>query len=181
MRRWAVFISALVGTLSLAVGLGIGISHALAATPPAPALHSVPAGTLARAGVTLAAPQHPPYCRLEGTAPAQNWPGPDWTRCAISRQEAESARLPGFQGTVLEAVLARASGPPEGGLGSGRLVWLVVVRSTLLIQPTECGPPISSGMVCAWAHPAQTSSTLVVVIDAVSGGVVTTIPVLPGT
>jgi hypothetical protein len=180
VSRWGLFISALVATLTLAVGLGVGVSHVLAETPPAPALRSVPDGTLARSGVTLVAPQQPPYCRLEGSAPPQKWPGPDWTRCAIARREAESARLPVFPGTVLETVLARASGPPEGGLGSGRLVWLVVVRSTLPIQPIECGPP-NSGVVCGWAQPAQTTSTMVVVIDAVSGSVVTTIPVLPST
>jgi len=134
----------------------------------------VPPGTLSRAGVTLAAAKQPPYCGWRqdagqaGTIPA-SLPG-----CAVTRRQAEGALLPGFRGSVVETALARASGPSASGIGRGRLVWLVVVRSNLLVLPTtSCGP-------CGSPRPPQVSNRAVAIVDGWTAQVLTVVPVLAG-
>jgi hypothetical protein len=152
-RRWAAFGAALAGSALLAAGAGIAAGRLAPPAPPAPRLETVPPGALARAGITVDGAGQPAYCGVERVRAA------GVGGCAISRGDAEAALLPAFQGTVREAVLARVSGPPASGLGRDRTVWLVVVRSYLLVRPD------------------QTSPDVVVFVDAATGKVVTTLPV----
>jgi hypothetical protein len=151
--RWLVFVVALAGSALLALAAGAGAARLAAPAPPAPRLATVPSGALARAGITVAGAGQPPYCDLERRA-ARGMAG-----CAISRADAEAALLPAFQGNVKEAALARVSGPPASGLGQDRMVWLVVVRSYLLVRADQASPDV------------------VVFVDAGTGQVITTLPV----
>jgi hypothetical protein len=178
MRRWTVFLAALAGSVLLAVGFGIGIGRAVGATQPPPRLRTVPAGALARAGIDLGSADQPPYCDAERTAAARGWVSTGLAGCAITGREARAALLPTFQSSVTEAVLARVSGPAVSGIGDGRLVWVVVVQSSLLVLPTTaCGPPVASGPACAAPRLGQVSPQAIVFVDASSGHVLTTLPV----
>jgi len=150
---WTIFVAALAGSALVAVGAGVAAGRIAAPSAPAPLLATVPAGALTRAGITVSGAGQPPYCDAERRA------GSGLAGCAISRGDAEASLLPAFQGTVREAALARVSGPPASGLGRDRMVWLVVVRSYLLVRPD------------------QTSPDVVVFVDAATGKVLTTLPV----
>lgn len=177
-RRWTVFLVALAGSALLAVGFGIGIGRAVGAARQAPHLRTVPAAALARAGVTLGAADQPPYCDAERTAAARRWVSNGLAGCAITAAEARDALLPSFQSSVSEAVLARVSGPAVSGIGDGRLVWVVVVQSSLLVLPTTgCGPPRANGPACAAPRMGQVSPQAIVFVDGTSGQVLTTLPV----
>ncbi|HXM55372.1 MAG TPA: PepSY domain-containing protein [Candidatus Dormibacteraeota bacterium] len=156
-RRWATFAAALAGSVLLALGAGLAASRLGAGVPPAPVLATVPAGVLARAGITVEGASQPPYCDVErGAARGRVQVG--MAGCAISREDAEAALLPAFRGAVAEATLARVSGPPASGLGKDRTVWLVVVRSYLLVRPDQESPQV------------------LVFVDAATGQVITTLP-----
>jgi D-alanyl-D-alanine carboxypeptidase len=63
-------------------------------------------------------------------------------------------------------------------VGSRRLAWVVVVRSTLLVLPTvACAPPVAMGPACAARKLGPVSNQAVVVVDAASGQVLATLPV----
>ena len=161
----------------LAAGFGVGISRLTAAAGPPPSLGTVPAGTLSRAGVTLAAASQPPYCDIERGAAQRGAPA-GVGGCAISREQAESNLLPAFRGTVREAVLARVSGPSGSGIGQDQLVWLVVVRSNLLVLPTTyCAPPVPGGAACQSRGLGAVSNQAIVFIDGLTGQVLTTVSV----
>jgi hypothetical protein len=179
-RRWAAFAAAVAASAVLAVGFGLWVSHLAAATPAAPQLRTVPARTLPNAGISVAAASQPPYCDLERTAAERGWTSAGVAGCAITRPEAQAALLPIFQGNVTEAVLARVTGPVGSEVGQDRLVWLMVVRSNLLVLPaTACGPPRASGPACAAGRMGPVSTQAIVIVDGTSGNVITTVPV-PG-
>ncbi|HEY4028275.1 MAG TPA: hypothetical protein VGO86_17745 [Candidatus Dormibacteraeota bacterium] len=156
-QRWAVFLAALAGSALLAVGFAVWISGLTAGAPPAPQLRTVPAGTLSRAGITVAGAAQPAYCELERSA-VKRWTSAGGGGCPISGPEAQAALLPVFQADVTELALARVSGPRASGLGRDRLVWLVVVNSSLLVGV------------------GQTSPRAVVFVDGTTGEVLTTLP-----
>lgn len=177
-RRWGVFLVALAGSAVLAVGFGVGIGRAVQSPRAAPHLRTVPAGALARAGITMGPADQPPYCGAGRPAAGRGWVPSGLPGCAISGEEARASLLPAFQGMVTEAVLARVSGPAGSGIGQGRLVWLVVVRSSLLVLPaTACAPPVASGPACAVRDLGPVSPEAIVFVDGSSGQVLTTLPV----
>jgi hypothetical protein len=177
-RRWAAFLVALGGSAALAVGFGVGVSRLAASSSPAPHLRTVPASALARAGITVSAPDQPLYCDAERTAAERRWISNGLAGCPITAAQAQASLLPAFQSTVTETVLARATGPTTSGIGQGRLVWIVVVQSSLLVLPTTaCGPPVASGPACAAPRLGQVSGQAIVFVDGSSGQVLTTVPV----
>jgi hypothetical protein len=160
----------------LAIGFGALISHATA-RQPVPRLRTVPGAFLEQNGYSLASADQPPYCGAERSAVA-HWVSTGQAGCAIGQDEARLSTLPIFQGTVREAVLARATGPDNSGLGRDRLVWLLVVRSSLLILPTtDCGPPRPSGPACQARHLDRPSDEVIVFVDATTGQVITMVAV----
>ena len=177
-RRWAPFVVALGASAALALGVGVGTTRLVAGAEEAPRLRTVPARTLSAAGISVAAPSQPPFCDAERNAAERGWTSSGTAGCAISQRDAEAALLPVFQGHVTEAVLARVSGPATTDVGSSRLVWMLVVRSSLLVLPTDaCGPPRASGPACAAGRMGPVSTQAVVLVDATNGQVLTTVPV----
>jgi hypothetical protein len=174
------FLVTLGASAVLAVGVGVATTRLVAGAQQAPRLRTVPPETLPAAGISVAAANQPPYCDLERDAARRGWTSSGEAGCAISQSDAESALLPIFQGQVTEALLARATGPANSDVGSDQLVWMLVVRSSLLVLPTNaCGPPRASGPACA-AGPGRMgpiSSRAVVLVDATDGQVLTTVPV----
>lgn len=178
--RWRVFLVALGASAALAAGFGLAIAGLASRTQPAPQLATVPARTLPQAGIRVAAANQPPYCDLERGAAERRWISAGVAGCAITRPAAEAALLPGFQGTVQEAVLARVSAESEGSLGHDRLVWMLVVRSSLLlIPPSGCGATPTSGPACAVRGAGAVTNRAVVLVDATTGEVITAVPVPP--
>jgi hypothetical protein len=176
LRRWGAFLAALAATAVLAVGFAVWVDHVSAGAEPSPVLHTVAAGELTRAGVTLAAPGQPPYCGVDLEVAGQRLASAGPAGCAVSEQAARSSLLPAFQGAVTEAVLARVSGP--SAIGQDRLVWLLVVRSSLLVLPTSrCAAPRANGPACMSLALGQISTEAVVFVDGTTGQVLTTLPV----
>jgi hypothetical protein len=179
-RRWTAFFVAVGTSVVLAVGFGVAVRHLVATTRPAPTLRTVPAQTLPQAGMTVVAASQPPYCEFGRGIAERRWMSGGIAGCAITRAEAEAALLPVFQGHVSEAVLARVTGPAASDLGRDRLVWMVVVQSSLLVLPTTaCAPPVASGPACAVSHLGPVSKEVIVFVDAANGQVLTSVPV-PG-
>jgi hypothetical protein len=172
------FLVTLGASALLAVGVGVVTTRLVASAQQPPRLRTVPLRTLPAAGFSVAAANQPPYCDLERDAVQRGWTSSGVAGCAISRSDAESALLPVFQGHVSEAVLARVTGPADSDVGSDQLVWLLVVRSSLLVLPTNaCGPPRASGPACATGRMGPVSTQAVVIVDATDGQVLTTVPV----
>ena len=179
-RRWTPFLLALGASAGLAVGFGVVTSRLVAGAQQAPRLRTVPARTLAQAGITVAAASQPPFCDVERGAAEHRWTSSGVAGCAIGQSEAEAALLPVFQGHVAEAALARVTGPATSDIGRDRLVWMLVVQSSLLVIPTDaCGPPAGSGAACRAVQTGPVSTRAVVFVDATNGQVVTTVPVPP--
>jgi len=177
-QAWRLFLVAVVATLLIAVGVGVGVSRLDATAPPAPRLHTVPADTLSRAGIVLGGASQPPYCGVEDRAVERGWLAARSAECAVGRDRAAAAALPGGRGAVLEAVLARVSG--DGVVGHGRLAWVMVVRSDLLLVPANaCAPPSATGPACAVARLGPVSNQAVVIVDGATGQVLRWVPV-PG-
>jgi len=178
-RRWTVFVAALAGTAVLAIGLGYAADR-LVSGSAAPRLTSVPASTLNRYGISLAAASAPPYC-----GPLQAWGQAGLLRpagCPITRQSAEAAaaRVDGGVG-VVEALLARVTSSPRAGGLSGRLAWVVVVRGfpigPAVLPKIRCSVPVGSpGPPPPCILPVRIPSfTEVVILDASSGQVLTVV------
>jgi len=177
-RRWAPFLVALGASAALALAVGVATTRLVARAEVAPHLRTVPPGTLSAAGISVAAASQPPYCDVERSAAQRGWTSAGAAGCAIGQPDAEAALLPVFQGHVTEAVLARVTGPATSDIGHDRLVWMLVVRSSLLVLPTNaCGPPRASGPACAAGRMGPVSSQAVVLVDATNGQVLTTVPV----
>jgi hypothetical protein len=177
---WRLFWIALGSTALLALGVGVGVGSIGAWTKPAPQLSAVPSEALAGAGITLAAPDQPPYCETERALADQGWVSSSFAGCAIPEQAASAAAvaLPGGQGSVGEIVLAQVTGTDAGAIGQSRLAWVVVVHSKYLMLPaTGCAPPRPNGPACAARGLGRVSTEAVVVVDGSSGQVLTTIPV----
>jgi hypothetical protein len=177
---WTLFWIALGSTALLALGFGFGVSSLGAWTEPAPQLSAVPSVALAGAGITLAAPQQPPYCETERALARQGWVSSSFAGCPIpeTTASASATALPGGQGTVDEAVLAQVTGTAGGAIGQNRLAWVVVVHSKYLVLPaTGCAPPRPNGPACAARGLGQVSTEAVVVVDGSSGQVLATVPV----
>ena len=172
---WRTFIVAVSATALLAAGVTVGVGYSSTSGQSAPQLHSVPPGTMSGAGISLAPAGQPPYCGVERGAVQRGWIGTASGGCAISQQEASQAIPPGQ--AVLEAVLVRVDAPDPSPIGHGRLAWLLVVRSNLLMLPTiGCAPPVASGPACAVRRLGRVSNEAVVVVDGSSAEVVTTLP-----
>jgi len=176
---WRILIVAVTATALLAAGVTAGVSYLIASSRPAPQLHTVSAATLSGAAISLAPADQPPYCDLEQGAVQRGWVGTASGGCAVSRQEASRA-IPAGQ-AVLEAVLVRIDAPDPSPIGHGRLAWLLVVRSSLLMLPTTgCAPPVASGPACSVGRLGPVSNVAIVVVDGSSGEVVTTLSVPSG-
>jgi hypothetical protein len=172
-------LTALGGTAVLAIGFGLAGDRIAASTQAAPQLRSVPAGMLELEGIRLTAGTQPPYCAAEQVPIVRGWIGAGRAGCAISRGEAEGAALQGVGGTVSETVLARVSGDGAGDIGYDRLAWVTVVHSTMLVLPAAvCEPPVASGPACAVRRLGPVSNQAVVVVDASTGAVLATLPVI---
>jgi hypothetical protein len=179
-QPWGLFWIALGLTAVLALSVGLGVSSLGTWSKPAPQLSAVPSEALAGAGITLAAPDQPPYCETERTLAQQGWVSSSFAGCPIPEQAASAAAiaLPGGQGSVGEIVLAQVTGTEGGAVGQNRLAWVVVVHSKYLMLPsTGCAPPRPNGPACAARGLGRVSTEAVVVVDGSSGQVVTTIPV----
>ena len=177
---WRLFWIALGSTTLLALGVGIGVSSLEAWTQPPPQLSTVPSAALAAAGITVAAPQQPPYCETERAVAQQGWVSSSFAGCPIPEKTASesAAALPGGQGTVDEVVLAQVTGTSSGTIGQNRLAWVVVVHSRYLMLPaTECAPPRPNGPACVARGLGRVSTEAVVVVDGSSGQVLATVPV----
>src|SRR5262249_10168956 len=133
--------AALAASVLLALAAGVAFSRLGAGAEPAPALATVPAGVFARAGITVEGASQPPYCDAERGA-AQGRVAIGVAGCEARRDGAAGALRRALRGRVAEAALARVGGPPAGGLGKGRMVWLVVVRSSLLVRPDQESPQV---------------------------------------
>lgn len=81
-----------------------------------------------------------------------------------------------------ESVLARVSGDGASDIGPDQLAWVIVVHSTMIVLPAvACEPPVASSPVCAVRRLGPVSNRAVVVVDASTGAVLATLPVLgPG-
>jgi hypothetical protein len=134
----------------------------------------VPAGTLARAGYTVASPGQPPYCDLGRDSARRRWVPGGAGGCAIAQTQAEDDALQrDVQQSVKEAVLARVSGP-GAAVGRDRLVWLVVVETSLLVYPEPHGcVAVPTGQAC----PKRVTGRCVVLVDGTTGEALTTVPV----
>jgi hypothetical protein len=163
-RRWAPFLVALGVSAVLAAGVGVAASRLVARAREAPRLRTVAARTLPEAGITVVAASQPPYCDVERGAADHGWTSDGMAGCAIGQTEAEAALLPVFQGHVIEAVLARVTGPATSDVGRDRLVWMLVVQSSLLVLPNDSG------------RVGSVSTRAVVLVDARSGQVLMTVP-----
>jgi len=170
--RWALPVVASLVTAVLAVGLGASADHlAVQAAQPAPQLHNVPAATLARLGITLAAGREPVYCGLAagvGTG-ARRWAAA--AGCPIARQAAETAARRGGLGQVLESNLARVTSLRPSPIGRNRPAWLVVLRTTTTLQSSSraCQNQAGQWIACFASWPL--AWTQLVVVDARSGSV----------
>jgi hypothetical protein len=177
---WRLFWIALGLTTLLALAVGIGVSSLGAWTQPPPRLSAIPSEALAGAGITMAAPQQPPYCETERALAQQGWVSSSFAGCPIPEKtaSASAAALPGGVGTVDEAVLAQVTTTASGAIGQNRLAWVVVVHSKYLMLPaTGCAPPRPNGPACAARGLGRVSTEAVVVVDGSSGQVLATVPV----
>ena len=165
-QRWLVFLAALAGSALLATGFAVGITWVLAARGPAPRLSTVSPSVLARAGYTLAPASVAPYCGAIQAASARDWLPNAAGGCPISRENAETAAMPGGLGTVLETQLARVS---ANGRGRDRLEWLVVARYGGGPMPMYACPAIPGVGVACRALTPPSAATEVVFVDAQSG------------
>ncbi|HEY4025518.1 MAG TPA: hypothetical protein VGO86_03725 [Candidatus Dormibacteraeota bacterium] len=171
-QRWVVFIAALTGCVVVAVGFAVAVDRAIASRGQAPRLHTASASTLATAGITLSAPLTPPYCGVEHAAAERGWLPAGAVNCPIVRSAAEAAAARGG-GQVLESVLARVGTTGTAGAGHDRLMWLVVVRSSVVMLPMiVCarGPAVDTP--CPPSPPTPRVGTTLVMLDAHSGQLV---------
>jgi hypothetical protein len=180
MRRWTPLLVAMLAAAVAAGGPAVASPRLAApASGPPPTLRSVPAVTLAQSGITLAAAGQPPYCGVAVDLARVGWLRAASSGCAVGRDRAEAAARLGSPGTVVESLLARASGPAP--LGRDRLVWLVVMRGGPLGRPMiAClqpagGPALPCPLPPPWGGG---TSTHVVLVDAFSGQVVESVPPL---
>jgi hypothetical protein len=176
MRRWLPLTVATLATVLLAAGFGLAVGQFATPHPqPAPQLKTIPNATLARLGVTLAAPAQPLYCGVAGTAVSRGWLRSGAAGCAISQGTAESAARQGGSGHVVESVLAQVSSSRASALGHDLLAWVVVTQQSLR---SSCAQGVGGYQVCAGGRAGFTWSQLVVV-DAHSAGVVNLLRLTP--
>lgn len=168
VRRWLPFTAAALATVLLAGGFGLAADRLV--TPqlrPAPQLKTVPAATLARLDITLAAPDQPLYCGVADEAVSRGWLRSGTAGCAISQSAAESAARQGGQARVVESVLAQVSSTRLFAVGGAHLAWVVVTQQSTGSCPQAVGgwAPCTSGRGgVVWNQ--------LVVVDGHSAGVV---------
>jgi hypothetical protein len=158
--------AALAGTTAAAVD---GVLRP--AQDPPPRLRAAPPTMLSQLGVTLAAARPPAYCGLVSAAAERGITKPGAGGCPISRQAADAVARGRGLGTVLEAVLARASMPRIAGVGTDRVVWLLVAQNrspALRFMPMRACPATR----CA----ALTRLNQLVFVDASTAKLLATIP-----
>jgi hypothetical protein len=176
MRRWLPFAVATLATVLLAGGFGLAIDHF--ATPrqqPAPQLKTVPAATMARLGITLAAPAEPLYCGVAGAIASRGWLNSGAGGCAISQSTAETAARQGGSARVVESVLALVSSSRTSSLGHDLLAWVVVTQQSLR---STCIQGVGGYQVCVGGR-AGFAWTQLVVVDAHTAGIVNQLRVSP--
>jgi hypothetical protein len=169
-RRWLPFAVATLATVLLAGGFGLAVNQF--ATPrhqPAPQLKTVPASTLTRLGITLAAPSQPLYCGVTGAVVSHGWLHSGAAGCAIAQSAAESAARQGGSARVVESVLAQVSSSRIAALGRDVLAWVVVTQQSL---QGSCMQGVGGYQVCVGTGRTGFSWSQLVVVDAHSSGIV---------
>jgi|SRR5579859_4829527 len=171
MRRWLPFAVATLATVLLAGGFGLAADFF--ATPraqPAPQLKTVPAASLSRIGITLAAPAQPLYSGVTGAVVDRGWLPAGAAGCAISRSAAESAARQGGSGLVVEAVLAQVTSAQIITTSvHDLLAWVVVTQQT---RSANCVQGVGGFQFCAGAARTGLTWTQIVIVDGHRGGVV---------
>ncbi len=179
-RRWAPLVVASVLTALLAIGAGAGANQLVerGAGTSQPRLRTVPAGTLARLGLTLSSAAQPPYCDMAGQAVRRGWLKPGWAGCVIDRTSAEAVARQGSGARVLESLLARVTSLHARAIGRNREMWLVVLQGLPGSQFRYWPCPLQVGGSTACPMGRLASSRLVLV-DASSGGIVSSVNLNP--
>ncbi|HXM54708.1 MAG TPA: hypothetical protein VOB72_04905 [Candidatus Dormibacteraeota bacterium] len=163
-QRWVVFVAALVGSALVAAGFAVAVNAAARVSASRPHLRTVSDAALAQAGYALAAPAVPPHCSIEQQAAERGWLPQGVARCPISRQAAIAAATRGSDSRSPDAVLARVS--TTGG-GLDRLVWLVVVQSSIVMTPAiAC---VGGSSAVRFRCPVPIGGTTLQLLDAYSG------------
>jgi len=176
VRRWLPLAVATLATVLVAGGFGIAADELATPHPQAaPQLKTVPAATLSRLGMRLAAPAQPLYCGVAGTAVSHGWLRSGAAGCAISQGAAESATKQGGTTRVLESVLARVTSSRTPVVTSDLLAWVVVTQQTV---PPTCMPGFGGYQVCVGPRGGFMWSQLVVV-DAHTAAIVNQVRVSP--
>jgi hypothetical protein len=180
-RRWLPFAVAAAASLLMATLAGISANALLTGrAQPAPQLKNVPNATLARLGISLSAATQPPYCGATGPAVQHGLLRPGAIRCAISTDAAVAAARRGGGTQVVEALLALVSSSRSSTIGRDRLSWLLVTQGPLAPPGPgafPCQTPGGGWTACA---PVRTfNRSQLVVVDAYSGGVVSTLSLNP--
>lgn len=163
-QRWVVFVAALVSSAVLAAGFGVAVNAATRVTGSRPHLRTVSDAALAQAGYTLAAPAVPLHCEIALQAVGRGWLPQGAAGCPISRQAAIADATRGSDSRALDAVLARVDMP---GGGVDQLVWLVVMRSSIVMTPAIACPGSSSAV--SVRCPVPIGGTTLQLLDAYSG------------
>jgi hypothetical protein len=168
---------ATLATVLLAAGFGIGVGQFAAPHPQAaPQLKTVPPATLARLGITLAAPAQPLYCGVAGAVASHGWLQSGAAGCAIGQSTAESAARQGGSVRVVESVLARVNSSRGSAAGHDLLAWVVVTQQSLR---SSCAPGFGGYQVCAGGGRAGFTWSQLVVVDAHSTGIVNLLRLTP--
>jgi hypothetical protein len=160
---------ATLATVLLAGGFGLAVeAFAAPHAQPAPQLKTVPAVTLSRLGITLAAPAQPLYCGVAGAVVDRLPAGA--AGCAISRSAAESAARQGSGARVVESVLAQVSSNGITMSVHDLLGWVVVTQQT---RGSNCVQGVGGYQFCFGGARTGLTWTQIVIVDARSGGIVT--------
>jgi hypothetical protein len=163
-QRWVVFVAALVGSMLVAAGFAVAVDAAVRVSAVRPHLRTVSDAALAQAGYRLAAPAIPPHCRIAQQAVGSGWLLEGVAGCPISRQAAIADATRGSDSRVLDTVLARVS---TAGGGVERIVWLVVVQSSIVMTPAIACAASSSAL--SVRCPVPIGGTTLQLLDAYSG------------
>jgi hypothetical protein len=176
LRRWFPLAVAALATVLVAGSFGFAVDQfATPHTQQAPQLKTVPAATLSRLGVALAAPNEPLYCGVTGAVISHGWLHSGAAGCAIAQSAAETAARQGGTTRVVESVLAMVTSSRVSALGRDLLAWVVVTQQT---GRSSCLRGLGGYQVCVGGRGGFPPSQ-VVVVDAHSGQVVSQLPLAP--
>lgn len=161
---------ATLATVLVAGGFGLAVD--LLAAPharPAPQLKTVPAATLSRLGITLAAPAQPLYCGVAG-AVVDRWLPTGSAGCAISQSAAESTARQGSTSRVVESVLAQVTSTRITTAVHDVLAWVVITQQS---RSSNCVQGVGGYQLCVGGARSTLTWTQIVIVDAHGGGIVT--------